>query len=98
MSINPTKHMKELCNELGKEYSITVIDLEYVIYRDLGKGYDVEISGANTSSFKKPVTIYLWKDKTRLVKTVEKVAQSNIGDRVEELRYLIEKTDVFDNE
>lgn len=80
--------MKELCDELGKEYSIKIIDEEWVIYRDLHNGYDVEISGANTTNFKKRVTIFLWKDKTHIVKTISDVAQSNIGDRVEELRYL----------
>ena len=90
MISKPTKHMQELCKKLGKEYFIDVIDHEYVIYRDFHNGYDVEISGANTTSVWKTVTIYLWKDKTHTVKMIEKVPQSNIGDRVEELRFLIE--------
>lgn len=88
MATTVTKHLKELCNELGKEYSIEIIDGEWVIYRDFHNGYDVEISGANTTSSKKRVTIFLWKDKTHTVKTISDVSQSNIGDRVEELRYL----------
>ena len=94
---SPTKHMKELCEELGKEYAIKIIDCEWVIYRDFDNGFDVEISGVDTTSPRKRATIYLWKDKTRIVKTITDIAQGNIGDRVEELKYITE-TNMFDNE
>lgn len=84
----PTKHIKELCKELGKDYSVEIIDKEWVIYRDFHNGYEVEISCVNTTSLRKPATIHLWKEKTYTIKTIENVPQSNIGDRVEELRYL----------
>lgn len=44
-----SRHLKSLCRQLGPEYRVTVIDLEYVINRDFGNGYDIEISGVNTS-------------------------------------------------
>lgn len=90
MKTTPTKRMRDLCNELGKEYSIKVIDGETVIYRDFHNGYDVEISGVDTTDPHNRATIYLWKDRTHTVKIISDVAWSNIGDRVEELRYLIE--------
>lgn len=90
MQKNPTKHMQELCKELGPKYTIQVIDYEQVIYRNFNNGYDVEISGANTSSAQKTVTIHLWsvqKDRRQIEKTIEKVPQHRIGDCVEELYY-----------
>ena len=62
MSETPTKHMRELCEKLGSQYCIKDIDDEKVIYRDFGNGFDIEISGANTASLRKTVTIYLWKN------------------------------------
>lgn len=63
----PTAHMKRLCKELGPDYQIDCIDLARVIYRDLGHGYDVEISGVNTNSLRKKACLYLWKDKNRII-------------------------------
>lgn len=85
----PTRHMKELCKKLGSEYRITDIDLERVVYRDFGNGYDVEISGVNTSSLSKKARIYLWKDKHRIIKIIENVPQSGIGAWVDKLHALV---------
>jgi|GEM_PF-1250242 len=82
----PTKHIKGLCRELGIEYSIVPFDLERVIYRNFGNGYDVEISRVNTTSIKKKAVIYLWKDTNRIIKIVEGVPQADIGKWVEWLR------------
>ena len=87
----PCKHMKDLCKELGPDYSIRMIDLEQVIYCDFGNGYDVEISRMNNSSLKKRASIYLWKDASRIVETVHDVPQCDIGDRVEELYALTQE-------
>ena len=81
------KHMKVLCDQLGPKYKICVVDFEQVIYRDFGNGFNVEISGANTSSLTKRVTIFLWKGNASVVKTISDVPQCDIGDRVEELFY-----------
>ena len=40
----PTTQMRQLCKSLGDQYRITIIDLERVINRDFGNGYDVEIT------------------------------------------------------
>ena len=37
----PTTQMRQLCKSLGDQYRITIIDLERVINRDFGNGYDV---------------------------------------------------------
>ena len=55
-----TRHIKDLCKFLGDEYEVVIIDFEYVIYRNFGNGYEIEVSGANTNSKNKPVTIFLW--------------------------------------
>lgn len=86
---SPTVHMKKLCIELGPDYRIANIDLERVIYRDFGNGYDVEISGVNTSSQRKKARIYLWKDQTRIIKIIENVPESDIGAHVGRLHALV---------
>ena len=52
--------IRALCKSLGVDYRVTTIDLERVIYRDFGNGFNVEISGMHTSSMKKKATLYLW--------------------------------------
>jgi len=84
----PTTHMRKLCKELGPDYRIATIDLERVIYRNFGNGYDIEISRVNTTSLQKKACIYLWKDQTRIIKIIENVTQSDIGARVERMNAL----------
>lgn len=38
------KEIEKVRQFLGEPYTITNIDLEEVIYRDLGNGYDFEVS------------------------------------------------------
>lgn len=77
--------MRKLCRSLGEQYRITDIDLERVIYRDFGNGYDVEICGVNTSSTRKKANIYLWKDGLRIVERRIGVPQDEIGSTVNAL-------------
>lgn len=51
----------------------------------LGNGYDVEISGVNTSSTKKKANIYLWKDGLRIVERRIGVPQEEISRAVDAL-------------
>ncbi len=90
---SPTKHIRDLCKELGGQYEIRVIDSENVIYRNLGNGFDVEVSGMDTNSLKKRATVYLWSKGGGILKIVEDVPQGSIGDIVEELNYLAKKLD-----
>ena len=82
--------LKDLCKSLGKDYTITTIDLERVIYRDFGNGFNVEVSGVHTSKADKRATLYLWHGNSApeclIVRTIHDVPRSNIGDTVEELR------------
>ena len=81
--------IRALCKSLGDDYRVTTIDLERVIYRDFGNGFNVEISGVHTTSEKKKATIYLWYGDTMyeciIVKKVRDVAREEIGKYVEEL-------------
>ena len=81
----PTPHMRQLCRELGPEYIIRELDLERVIYRDFGNGYNVEISAANTSSKRKPVNLYLWRGEDRKIGGRLRVPQDSIHEEVERL-------------
>ena len=88
---NRDEMQQKLCSELGAEYCIRIIDLEPVIYRDFGNGYNVEISGMCTTSCRKRATIFLWCGGRYIEKTVYNVSRSDIGDRVEELRVYSEE-------
>lgn len=81
---------RELCRKLGEEYRIVRIDLEKVIYRDFGNGFNVEISGTHTSRADKLATIYLWYgdriDSCIIVKKIKNVAREDIHEVVEDLR------------
>ncbi len=57
----PTKAIKELCLQLGSDYGIKVVDRENVIYRNLGNGYDIEVSRLDTNRSRMNATIYVWK-------------------------------------
>ena len=51
-----------------------VIDCENVIYRDLGNGYDIEISGLDNNRKSVNATIYVWGTEPRaIVDTVKNV-------------------------
>ncbi len=65
--------LSELKRNYSRAYSIKTIDLERCLYFDFGNGYDVEISGANNRKRDHRLTIYLWKDKNRIVEKVENV-------------------------
>ena len=80
-----TPHMKKLCNSLGSEYEINQhFGLERIIYRDLGNGYEIEISGANTSSKNKPVSIFLWcTAPMRVVGCINDVPQNDIAECID---------------
>lgn len=54
-----TKKMREALQLLGDGYSVKTIDLEPCIYRNLGNGYDIEVSGLNNQ--KKGCIVYLWR-------------------------------------
>ena len=69
-----------------------------ILFSELKKRYNVEISGMYTTSKKKRATLYLWDGETigaRVVKIVSDVAQDDIGKEVEILyeysKSLIEK-------
>ena len=86
---NRDSSIRALAKQLGKDYRVTVIDLEPVVYRDLGNGFNVEISGMYTTSKRKKATIYLWHGDKQpdciIVKTVHDVFRKDIGAVVEEL-------------
>jgi len=81
--------IRALCKSLGKEYRVTNIDFERVIYRDFGNGFNVEISGVHTTSKHRKATIYLWYGENApdciIVDTVHDVAREDIDEVVENL-------------
>lgn len=55
------KKLKETLNYLGPFYSMKIIDLEKCGYRNLGDGFDLEISGLSDKKKKLNCSVYLWK-------------------------------------
>lgn len=64
---NPTAGIKKICSALGPEYSIKVIDKEQCIYRDLGNGFDFEVSGLNNNRQKMDATLYVWDNRKYII-------------------------------
>ena len=52
------RYMSELCEKCGKGYTLKTIDLELCIYKNLGNGYDMEISLVGDRH--KSASIYVW--------------------------------------
>lgn len=81
--------IRGLAKNLGNKYRVCTIDLERVVYRDFGNGFNVEISGMYTTSIKIKATIYLWHGDKRpdcsIVKTVHDVPREEIANVVESL-------------
>jgi hypothetical protein len=52
------RKIEKLCAYLGELYAITKIDRGEVIYRDIGNGFDFEVSGVDSNL--KSFTLYVW--------------------------------------
>ncbi len=70
-SRKPGKKICDTCKALGENYVIRVIDLENIIYRDLGNGYDFEISNLDNRKRSFDAVLYIWDNKNnRIVETI----------------------------
>ena len=70
-----TKKFKDTLKYLGSNYSVKNIDLENVIYRDLGNGFDFEISGLDNSKHSFNASVYVWNTKngSKVVETIHNI-------------------------
>ena len=75
----------KLCRELGKEYRVRYVDWERCIYRDFGNGFNVEVSGTNTTSTRKKADIFLCYDGRFTITCIQNVSFSEIGNVVDRL-------------
>lgn len=93
---NPTNGIKSLCEELGDKYSVRVFDLENVIYRDLGNGYDFELSGVDNNKKHLCATLYIWNNIQNVI--VEKVERiSSVEDLKSILNNMVDKYETMDS-
>lgn len=70
-----TKKMHEALAALGPAYKTQVIDWELCIYRDLGNGFDIEVSGMDNNR-RKPIycpSVWVWDMRPGVDRTVENV-------------------------
>lgn len=72
----PGKKIKDICLQLGEPYTIKVIDRENSIYRDLGNGFDIEVSGLDNQKKSINASIYVWQTKN-FIHTVETIHDIN---------------------
>lgn len=75
------KKFDESLKYLGSDHSSKVIDLENVIYRQIG-GFEVEVSGLNTPG-KYNATIYLWKDRKLVCSITDIYSKEDLSKRLE---------------
>lgn len=78
----------KLCKELGDGYCIRFVDFERCIYRELGNGFNVEISGMHTSSTTRRATLYLWfgaGPSSVMVRIIQNAPRDEIGSQTEAL-------------
>ena len=79
------KKLTTALDYLGDEYRTQLIDFEECIYRNLGNGFDIEVSGIN-SKHECSLTVYVWDMKHRV-----------ITERVSEIADLKELKPVLDS-
>ncbi len=83
----PGKKIQEIHKVLGEAYSIQVIDRENVIYRDLGNGYDIEVSNLDNQKKEFNATLYIWDNRiSHIVETLSGVHS------IEELKSALDKS------
>lgn len=74
------KNLKIVLNRLSKDYKITVIDRENVVYRkfdNFGDIYEIEVSGIDNYRKKPNCLVFIWKN-NRTIYRSEKIR--NIDD------------------
>lgn len=82
--------INKLCKSLGTDYMVKTIDGEPCVYRDFSNGFNVEISGMYTTSMKRRANLYLWRDNSPIVDSVQDVRREDIGAVVEKLRMFVD--------
>ena len=84
---DPGKKIRETCKALGTDYTIRVFDLENVIYRDLGNGYDFEVSNLDNQKKSFEPVLYIWDNrKHHIVETISDIHS------VEELKSVLDQS------
>lgn len=83
---DPGKKIRKICKALGDDYTIRVIDCENVIYRDLGNGYDFEVSGLDNRKTSFSATLYIWDNRKNVI--VETISDIRF---VEDLKSVLER-------
>lgn len=86
--------IQDLAKSLGEEYTVREIDLEQVVYRDFGNGFNVEISGMHTTRASAKASIYLWYGDKQfscsIILSVHNVSRVEIGANVDALHEISE--------
>lgn len=82
----PTNKLKNICAQLGKPYTIKVIDYENVIYHTVGN-YEFEVSGLDNNEKLINATIYVHtlspRERIEVIKDIGSV--SRLGDKLVEV-------------
>lgn len=81
----PTNGLTKALKYLGEPYVTQIIDGENVIYRDLGEGHDIEVSGLDHSRENIKASIYVW----------QRVPHSEIMEIYEGIHSLLDLKDLL---
>ena len=84
--------IEEVAAMLGDQYTLTLIDDSWCLYRDLGNGYDVEINMSKTRKYALNVTVYVWqvRDKLEVIERIDDIRGMQELKNI--LRYVVNKT------
>ena len=72
-----TKLIEDVATTLGNQYTLTLIDDTWCLYRDLGNGYDVEINMGKTRKYALNTTVYVWqiRDKLKVIERIDGIKE-----------------------
>lgn len=92
MNCKPTKNFKIIMNQLGKNYSSKIIDMELCGYRKLNDDFDIEISGINNNKkVNLDISVYVWKLNPEPVISASYPNIKSINNLLETLKVIEEK-------
>ena len=69
--------IEEVATTLGNQYTLTLIDNSWCLYRDLGNGYDVEVNLCKTRKHSLKATVYVWqvRNKRKVIDKIDDISE-----------------------
>ena len=84
---NPSPKLKAVLAEIGASYEIKELGGEHVIYRKLGRRFELEVSGLNNRRKEFKATIFVWDISSRKETDFKQVEKISAITSVEQLKH-----------